>query len=245
MTNRVILRSFLETLHPVAGSTDLIRLGPNGDGGYLVPDDLAGIRACFSPGVSSVSGFEHDCADRGMKVFLADKSVEKAAQDHELFQFSKKFIGATSDEDFMTLDDWVGASLADRQSDLMLQMDIEGYEYETFLSTSNTLMRRFRIIVAEFHNLQYLWSEPFFALAGRALHKILQTHACVHIHPNNCCGSMEIGGIDIPRIMEFTFQRRDRITHLSFQKTFPHPLDVDNTSNVAIRLPPCWYRSNN
>ena len=50
--------------------------GPDGDGGYLVPDDLEGIVACFSPGVSNVAGFEKDCALKGMKVFMADASVE-------------------------------------------------------------------------------------------------------------------------------------------------------------------------
>lgn len=43
----------------VPDSKDLIRLGPNGDGGYLVPDDLTGIEACFSPGVCATSEFEN------------------------------------------------------------------------------------------------------------------------------------------------------------------------------------------
>lgn len=50
----------------------LIRLGPMSYEGYLIPDDLEGIEACFSPSVGFNSIFEKDCADRGMKVFLAD-----------------------------------------------------------------------------------------------------------------------------------------------------------------------------
>jgi hypothetical protein len=242
VTDPARVRSLVERLHPVAGSAELIRLGPISDGGYLVPDDLAGIVACYSPGVSSVSGFERDCADRGMRVFLADKSVDGPAEQHPLFQFSKKFVGAFSDADFMTLDDWVSSSLADRQSDLMLQIDIEGFEYETFLATSEALLQRFRIIVAEFHNLQNLWSEPFFSLASRAFEKLLRTHACVHLHPNNCCGSAEFRDMTMPRVMEFTFQRRDRIARGGFVTTFPHPLDVDNTVKPTLPLPRGWYR---
>jgi hypothetical protein len=242
VTHRGKLRSFLNKLYPLSGNKELIRLGPNGDGGYLVPNDLVAIQACFSPGVHVVSGFEKDCAELGMKVFLADRSVEGPAAEHALFHFTKKFVGAVSNDDFMTLDNWVASSLPETNSDLLLQIDIEGYEYEVFLSVSESLMRRFRIIVAEFHQLDQLWSRPFFNLAGRAFDKILQTHACVHIHPNNCCGSLQKDGLSIPRVMEFTFLRNDRIKNSSYQKNFPSPLDYDNTANPSLVLPRCWYR---
>lgn len=241
MTDAEDIRFLLKTLHPVSTDKGLIRLGPQGDGGYLVPNDLEGISACFSPGVSSVSGFEKDCADLGMKAFLADKSVDKPAEGHPLFHFTKKFVGITSNSNFMTIDNWVNNSPLNQDSDLLLQIDIEGSEYEVFLSVSDNLMQRFRVIVAEFHTLDQLWSRPFYTLASRAFEKILQTHACVHIHPNNFCRSLRKGGVEIPGIMEFTFLRRDRISHLSYQRVFPNALDVDNTSQPTLTLPPCWY----
>lgn len=242
MTEQGQLHSLLARLRPIFPNKELIRLGPKGDGGYLIPDDLEMIHACFSPGVSLVSGFEKACAERGMKVFLADKSVDGPAEEHELFQFTKKFIGAISNEEFVTLDDWVSASLSEQDSDLLLQIDIEGYEYEVFLSASKDLMNRFRIIVAEFHGLDLLWSKPFFNLASRAFDRILQTHSCVHIHPNNCCGSIKKGRMEIPRVMEFTFLRNDRISRSSYQVIFPNSLDCDNTGNAALPLPSCWYQ---
>ncbi len=241
MTDRSDLRSLLKKLYPLSTDKELIRLGPKGDGGYLVPNDLAGIQACFSPGVSFVSGFEKDCADLGMKVFLADKSVDQPAAEHELFYFTKKFVGAISDDDFMTLDNWVTSSLPEINSDLLLQIDIEGYEYEVFLSASEALMQRFRIIVAEFHQLDQLWSRPFFNLARRAFDKILQTHRCVHIHPNNYSDSLQKNGINIPAVMEFTFLRRDRIKYSSYQKKFPSSLDYDSATGPSLTLPRCWY----
>ncbi len=243
MTNIQDIRALLNRLHPVSIDKALIRMGPKGDGGYLLPDDLAGIPACFSPGVSYVSGFEKDCADLGMKVFLADKSVDGPAATHPLFQFTKKFIGATSADDFMTVDNWVANSGVEQNADLLLQIDVEGYEYEVFLALSDALMQRFRIIVVEFHELDQLWNRPFFKLASRAFDKILQTHACVHIHPNNCCGSLRKGGLEIPKVMEFSFLRRDRITLSSHRNVYPNPLDVENTANPALPLPSCWYQA--
>ncbi len=241
MTEEKDIYALIHALRPVSTDKNMIRLGPEGDGGYLVPDDLQGIDACFSPGVESVSGFEKDCADMGMKVFLADRSVDEAAEEHDLFSFTKKYVGITSNDDFMTIDDWVAGSLPDMDKELMLQIDVEGYEYEIFIGMSQALMNRMRIIVAEFHSLNELWNKPFFQLASRAFDKILQTHTCVHIHPNNCCGSISKGNLEIPLIMEFTFLRNDRIQTMSAAHAFPHPLDCDNTENPPLPLPACWY----
>jgi len=242
LTDKSALQSLVHRLFPISPGRQLIRLGPDGDGGYLVPDDLLGIEACFSPGVGDIFGFEKDCAALGMKVFLADGSVELPAELHDQFCFTKKHVGVTTGDDYMTVDDWVASSPLRLQSDLMLQIDIESNEYETFLGMSDRLMRRFRIIVAEFHGLDQLWNRPFFQLASRAFEKILQTHTCVHIHPNNCCGALDKWGLTIPRLAEFTFLRNDRIDKPSYADVFPHPLDSDNKADSPhFPLPRCWY----
>lgn len=242
MTDKNNLRSLIHKLSPMTTGHELIRLGPKGDGGYLVPNDLKGIEACFSPGVCQVSDFEKDCADLGMQVFMADRSVDKPATTHELFHFVKKYVGVTTNDDFMTVDNWVSESLPNSQSDLLLQIDIEGYEYEAFLAMSDKLMKRYRIIVAEFHDLDQLWNRPFFQLASRAFEKILQTHTCAHIHPNNIISPLNKGGLSIPPVLEFTFVRKDRIAHANPVVTFPHSLDADNADVAHFALPECWYK---
>ena len=240
-TDPAQLRSLLQALSPVRPEKELIRLGPRGDGGYLLPDDLAGIAACFSPGVSSVSGFELDCANRGMQVFLADRTVDGPAGAHPLFHFMKKHVGATTNDGTMPMDAWVSSSLPDNNSELLLQMDVEGAEYETLLATSDALLRRFRIILIELHLLDHLWGKPFFRIASAALEKLLQTHVCVHIHPNNCCGSLRRDGLEIPRVAEFTFVRRDRMSHSEPAVHLPHPLDADNDPRRGpLHLPALW-----
>lgn len=240
-TEKIPLQMLIHKLYPVSCNKELIRIGPNGDGGYLVPNDLEGIDACFSPGVGKISGFEKECADLGMKIFLADKSKSKIK--HKSFDFTKKFIGAFTNDNFITLDKWITDKYPKDIPDLLLQMDIEGYEYEVLLSVSSKILRSFRIIVVEFHLFDQLFNKPFFKLASRVFDKILQTHTCVHIHPNNCSEIKTLNGIAIPRFMEFTFYRNDRIEHKTFSNKYPHPLDCDNTANKSITLPKCWYKS--
>lgn len=243
LTDRKSVDSLMQNLFPVSVGKELIRLGPKGDGGYLVPDDLMGLEACFSPGVSDISGFERDCAELGMQVFMADASVTGPVGTNARFDFKKKFVGAVTDQEFVTLDDWVRSSLAESSGDLILQMDIEGYEYETLLAASEELMRRFRILVIEFHNLDQLWNDPFFLLCSRVFNKILKTHACVHIHPNNVVPVQKVSGLFIPPIAEFTFIRKDRFSKWEYATAFPHELDMDNTKKKHLPLPDCWYKS--
>lgn len=232
--------ALVAALRPVPCGRPLVRLGPAADGGYLVPDDLAGIVACFSPGVDRECRFEVDCASRGMRVFMADRSVAGPPIEHPAFSFLPRFIGPVADGDHVTLDDWVTHSGLGPQGDLLLQMDIEGHEYGALLALSPALLARFRVIVVEFHDLVQLWNRPWFGLASRVFAKILASHACIHLHPNNCCGVETIGGITIPRLMEFTFLRRDRLLPGGPAPACPHPLDRDNTAKPTLPLPEVW-----
>jgi hypothetical protein len=235
--------NLIKSLHPKKTKIPLIRLGPNDDGGYLVPNDLEGIEACFSPGVDQSSGFEEDCSKAGMKLFLADKSVDFPPIDlpKEKFNFIKKFIGYTQNDDYITMDEWVNGAGLKENSDLLLQMDIEGFEYFTFINMTLALQKRFRIIVIELHSLHKLWEEDFFNLSSAAINKILQTHTCVHIHPNNCCGVDRKKGIETARLAEFTFLRNDRGISDDFVTEFPNKLDVDCTQRETLKLSEDWY----
>jgi Methyltransferase FkbM domain len=244
-TSTASVIDLLHRLHPILPEQGLVRLGPAGDGGYLLPDDLDGIAACFSPGVGTLSGFELDCADRGMRTHLADGSVAGPALDDPRLRFSRLDIRAIAENGAMTLDHWVESSEPDPSEDLLLQMDVEGDEWEILLSTPTEILRRFRIIVVEFHRLQGLLEQNSFPLMALALRKLLATHVCVHIHPNNYHPMVRSGGLEIPPNAEFTFLRADRIDahQRPFATTFPHPLDEDCTDNPSTVLPRWMWRS--
>lgn len=241
-TEREELAALVRALRPMDPGVGLIRLGPAGDGGYLVPDDLDGIRNAFSPGVADESGFEAALAERGLRVHMADRSVDGPAASHERFTFVKKHVGCFSDDGFITLDDWKRDVAPDDDGDLLLQMDVEGAEYEVLLSVSERLLAQFRVIVIELHHLQHLYDRRFFGVASRALERLARTHTVVHIHPNNCCGSVKGLGLEIPRIAELTLLRNDRFVRRVPRRDFPHPLDADNVpTKPTLPLPRCWY----
>jgi hypothetical protein len=243
------LKSLISGLNVYSINDELIRIGPVKDGGYLVPDDLEGITNCFSPGVSDCSGFELDLAERGMTVFMADRSVDGPPDQHPRFRFIKKFLGSydSPSEDLITLDSWYRQELGPvsfDSPDAILQMDIEGAEYEVIHSLSDELLKRFRIIVVEFHRLHQLLDRFSFGLMSPAFRKLLRTHAVVHIHPNNVGGVISSAGLSVPMTMEFTFLRRDRLRESRRTLVFPHPLDHRNVAaKPDVVLPQSWYPS--
>jgi hypothetical protein len=202
--------SLIQVVHPVSS---LIRLGGSGDGGYWIPDDLEGIAACFSPGVGPTSAFELDVAQRDIPVFMADKSVERPACSHPHFNFVPFFLSSYSDEckGLISLDDWVSKAGVDASSDLLLQMDIEGSEYEVIHSMSADMQGRFRVIVIEFHSLHQLLNCNAFAYVSSAFNKLLQTHSIVCTSPNLHCEYVNYRKLRFPRILEVTFIRNDRL----------------------------------
>ena len=60
------MRRVVDLLRPVDAGHRLVRIGAEGDGGYLLPDDLDRISACFSPGVDRTATFENALALRGI-----------------------------------------------------------------------------------------------------------------------------------------------------------------------------------
>lgn len=242
-TDLTALRALLDALHPVTLDVPLVRIGPATDGGYLVPDDLDGIVACISPGVGDQSGFELDCAERGMAVFMADASVAGPAIDHPLFHFVRQHVDNRGETpSTTTVDRWVAAAIGDTAGDLLLQMDIEGGEWEVLPSISPELLLRCRIIVIELHDVHHLAQAAVFRHVEPTLRRILSTHVCVHIHPNNAGEMVVEHGVALPSIAEFTFLRRDRARVTGHAHTFPHPLDVDNIDRAPQVLPSSLYR---
>ena len=236
------LERFIKKFRPKSVEKKLIRIGGKGDGGYLLPDDLSDISACFSPGVDVTSTFEEELADRySIKSFMADFSVDKPPIVNKFFHFDKKFLGNKNDEKFIRLEDWVKDNTNDN-SDLILQMDIEGAEYEVIIDTPKDVFKKFRIMAIEFHSLDMLFNKNAFKMVEAVFDKLSGDFTVAHIHPNNSRPIININSIDIPELLEFTFLRNDRVEMSDKKLRFPHELDEQCVPHRPSRhLPKCWW----
>jgi hypothetical protein len=218
-----------------------MRVGGDGDGGYLIPDDLNGIEGCFSPGVSDLANFEVDLLALGFPCFLADNSVEDSPIKDLNLYFEKMHLSSVNTATTFTLESWVNKYMSNAQ-ELILQMDIEGAEYETLLAAPGDILRKFRIIVIEFHYLDHLTERFGSGIIKSTIEKLLADFHVVHIHPNNARKLKQWGKLQIPPTIEVTFIRKDRVGQIHQVKKLPHSLDRDNVmQNETIELPKYWF----
>jgi hypothetical protein len=154
--DREPLAKLISRLKPVNSKAELVRIGPEGDGGYLLANDFDNIGGCVSPGVAYECGFDTQIADMGIDVFMADASVDGPPANHQKFHFTKKYMDTYNSDGTVTLDSFVQPIAPGK--DLLLQMDIESAEYRVLASTSTETLSRFRMMVVEFHDLGNLFN---------------------------------------------------------------------------------------
>lgn len=241
-------------LRPKPSPVPLIRIGGNRDGAYLLPDDLEGIKACFSPGVNNIKHFEDELLERfAIMSHMCDFTSDAARLATPLFEgrqtFRKKWLDLPGTPDAVTLEEWVD-DLAPGSADLLLQMDIEGAEYRNLLDVSPAVLRRFRVIVMELHGLNKLNDPGAMATVFLPLFdKLGADFDCVHAHPNNCAPAVRLTELDVqvPLVLELTLLRKDRVSAVDggrrIAPQIPHPLDI--VRNVGTKPPlflePAWY----
>ena len=89
-TEDIKIENFFKKLRPFDLGYDLIRIGSDNDGGYLVPNIIGEVNTCISPGVGHTNSFEEDLKKRGIKSFMLDHTVNLNSNLVKDFDFTKK-----------------------------------------------------------------------------------------------------------------------------------------------------------
>ena len=241
-----LVKTFIDRFRENYVSVKLVRIGGSGDGGYLVPDILNNTRYCFSPGVGSTATFEKQLSRQyGTRCFMADASVSALPEQDDNFEFDKKFLGNRDYGETMTLATWVNSKVKPEENNLLLQMDIEGGEYDVLIESGRDTLRRFQVMVIEFHLLERLFERLSARMLTAIFEKLYQDFSIAHVHPNNCQGIVSANGNHVPRLAEVTFIRKDIISSCacSADIVLPHRLDENNfTPGPGIKMPAAWWK---
>jgi hypothetical protein len=244
VTDETSLRLFFDQIIASQRKVPLKRIGGESDGGYLLPDDLEGIELVISPGVAQTATFEIEFAERGVPCIMIDASIAELPRQHPRFIFYKKWLSTNDYAENVSLEKLM--SLHQYSGDGVLQMDIEGNEYPIVVAVNSETLRKFRIIVIEFHHLDLLLNRQAFGLISACFEKLLKDFNIVHIHPNNCISPVHFREFLIPPVMEFTFHRKDRIAAGNNEPglVIPNSDDVKNISHAPdVPLPKVWFAS--
>jgi len=206
------------------------RLGTDTDGGYVICDQLGPYPLLLSGGIGGDNSFEIDFIERySVDCYAFDHSIANVPQASPRLHFSKKAIGPINSEYSSNLKEYI------RQYDnIFLKLDIEGGEFAWLSALSTEELLKFKQIVIEIHDL----FERDEAESANFLAKLTANHVLVHLHANNWQGTVNVGGIAVPKVFECTLIRKDCYPPPLLPNQEPIPSALDRP-NLATRPDIC------
>lgn len=242
MNSKRSILDFYDSLVPKNYGHELLRIGGDNDGGYVIPNDLNGITYCLSPGCNLLSSFELQLfQDFGVPSQICDLPKYLPDQASPGIEYIPKLLGVDKSR-FLTLEQWIKQVQRSDSDELMLQMDIEGAEYEILQQTNASMLQVFRTIVIEFHSLDLLKYKYFAEMQILpVIDKLLEYFDVVNVNANNACGYWFFGFDKFPPIIEVTFHRKDR-RKSQYAESWKPDLNQSNVPSLKEVLMP-WQLS--
>ena len=203
------------------------------DGGYVMADDFEGIEAALSLGIGHDISWDVEMTKLGVEIYQYDHTVEAPVEvaDNPRLHFHKAGIAAESDPSIpmRSLKDVMADEMSEHSGDLILKIDIDGYEWEVFETMPQEVLKRFRQICIEIHHPLARPGQP----AKREQHldvlrRLHRDFAPVHLHANNAGPVRELSGLRVPKLLEITYIRRDGREFRESEESFPGDFDVPN-----------------
>jgi len=230
LVNRNFLRaisSIVKISQPRKTIRELIRIGQNSDGGYVVSPVFETL-TCLNLGVGYEVTADLDLIGRGFRIFAYDGTVPNPLPDESSYKFHQKNIGYEKNNAGMTNLHEIFQTYDGLQGLDLLLMDIEGHEYKVFEKEMN-LITRAKQVVVEFHGLELLGDLQFSEQFVAVLENLTKSHLPIHVHANNAGGALPIGGASWPTILEITFLAKEYCSNDINFGPFPTALDFPNT----------------
>jgi len=227
-------RAFLRHLQPfdVTGAQKQ-RFGADRDGGYIMLDDFGEAHAALSLGIGPDVSWDADMATRGLRVFQFDDAVDRAPQDNPAFIFHRtRVVGRREGPGDVTLAEVLTRPELAAERDVIVKIDIEGFEWEVLARTATATLARIRQLAIEFHDVRKFGEPSWRAAALAAVENLTAAHACIHVHGNNWGPFIVIGGIPFPDTFEASFVRRDN--HALVRSTAVFPTSLDRPCNPRM-----------
>lgn len=235
-------------------AVDLVRVGKNHDGGYLIPEsDIERSEVLLSLGINDDWSFETDFHRyRNAPVFAFDASVNQRFFFQRVLKTSLRldrtfvralkscvtygqfFRGSRVHVMKFVANDQVGDSFISMtevlqytsSNRIFLKIDIEGSEYSILHSVLKQADRLTGLAI-EFHDCELHLDEICEFVQAFEL-------GLVHVHGNNY--GAPASRLDVPHALELTFSRDAETLPVALQ---PHPLDQPNNRRLAELVLDC------
>ena len=220
-----------ELIRPIAVPDDqLIRVGGDGDGGYVMVDGLR-VDGAISIGVGPDVSWDRDVALRGIPVVMFDHTVRRLPAKVPGGVFHR--IGVGVGDSLKPLSSLLEIAGFQESSNLLLNIDVEGAEWEVFQTADSELLARFQQVVCELHGFEAVDGGAGGDRIVSALERLSTTHVPVHLHANNYSRIIRFGDLWFPSAVEVSWVRRDLASDMEPRSGIRSMHDRPNDSRVS------------
>lgn len=233
------MKEALRYVKPVFIDKDLIRLGSRHDGGYVLAEDLLNSGISYSLGVGGNSWFDMVLESKGYSAYLYDHTQDHIIkdgkeyiipEDQNIF-FNKIGIDSYNHHNFKTIDQIIKDNKHTKETNMLLQCDIEGSEWDIFSHISQSTLTKFSQILVEFHTLyENMVDDTKYDKMLASFKNLAENFVPFHVHGNNCSipPTFKIDGKNVPNTLEVSYARKDLVEILEGTPVFPTKLDSPN-----------------
>jgi hypothetical protein len=212
--------------------SDLVRIGQDLDGGYVMLDYKLRDTIAYNFGISNEVSWDRDMLFLRNVIYQYDHTISDTPLHDTDVKYFKKGIASSEQEEMVTLSSAIFSNGHQDRNDLILNIDIEGYEYDVLRSIPPETFAQFSQIVIEYHWFsQALQDKKSLEDYIYAIQHISKTHQIIHVHGNNFSGFGVYSGIVVPDVIEATYVRKSDHSFVKNDDYFPTTLDRPNNPN--------------
>lgn len=222
------LTDVLPLIQPLSDSeVRLVRVGNEGDGGYVMADFFE-VSAAVSIGIGTNASWDLEIAEKHIPVFMFDHTIRRPPGEIPGGKFRRIGVGnPQKSRRFRHLATVIEEVQEKKPGNLLLKMDIEGCEWGVLEKTTTQDLATCSQIVLEMHGFAALHDLNFRDRVMAVLEKLRNSHLPVHVHGNNFDELVMFGDKWFPSTVEVSYVRRDLLGQDL------HPASLESTLDCA------------
>ena len=182
-----------------------ILIGEKSDGCYVLLDDFENIKIAYSFGIYKNIQFDESLANKGIDIYMYDHTINSLP--FENYKFHWKKIGlcgtGTNKTNLKTLEELLHENGHTNETNMILKMDIEKWEWESINTLNEEILKKFKYIAIEYH-FEDESIGNYTILYYNVLKKISKTHQSfyarcngdrswkINFGPNRICHILEV-----------------------------------------------------
>jgi hypothetical protein len=216
----------------------LFRVGNECDGGYVMLSELIKKNSIsYSFGVGGATSWEDQISKEfNNKIYMYDHTINGINSSDPNFIWKKIGIGKTDSGNINTIETIIKNNKHENETDMTLQCDIEGSEWDIFIDTPQETLCQFAQMNVEMHWLSSMLTDDIKYPDGyekifETLKKLRENFTPFHIHGNNYRPAFNVGGKVCGDVIEVSYVRNDLVEFSDEDVVFPTSLDRPNKRN--------------